>query len=192
MNNNDLMIAVFCGTARQVAEVLARGNADVNEAVNGGLPLTVAANRQDFEMVKLLLDHGADPNRRDDGGIPAIYHAVVHADERLFGLLCERGADVQAIFEVGNLVAVATMWEGKHTMIPILAARGVDPNVFNTYGETPLILAAAYGCKEAILELLKVGALAGLPDRMDGWTPLQHAVHNGFEECANLLRNWEG
>ena len=46
-----------------------------------------------YELVRLVLDHGADPNVPQAGGIRAIDAARQNGDERLERLLKERGAE---------------------------------------------------------------------------------------------------
>ena len=46
-----------------------------------------------YELVKLVLDHGADPNLPQGGGFRAIDAARQHGDERVERLLKERGAE---------------------------------------------------------------------------------------------------
>jgi ankyrin repeat protein len=46
-----------------------------------------------YELVKLLLDRGADPNLRQGGGFRAVDAARQNGDERIERLLKERGAE---------------------------------------------------------------------------------------------------
>jgi ankyrin repeat protein len=46
-----------------------------------------------YELVKLALDHGADPNLRQGGGFRAIDAARQNGDARVEQLLLEHGAD---------------------------------------------------------------------------------------------------
>lgn len=58
-------------------------------------PLTAAARRKDLQMVKLLLDHGADPNLPEDGapvGV-ALWWAVYLVQPEMVRLLLEHGAN---------------------------------------------------------------------------------------------------
>ncbi|TXK67399.1 ankyrin repeat domain-containing protein [Paenibacillus sp. N3.4] len=56
---------------------LLKKNADVNIATKYGLtPLMIIAGRNQSDVVKKYLDHGADPNARTDGGGSALYTAV--------------------------------------------------------------------------------------------------------------------
>ena len=46
-----------------------------------------------YELVKLALEHGADPNLRQGGGFRAIDAARQNGDSRVEQLLLERGAE---------------------------------------------------------------------------------------------------
>jgi ankyrin repeat protein len=54
---------------------------------------TAADESTRYELVKLVLDHGADPNLPQPGGFRAIDAARQSGDERLERLLKERGAE---------------------------------------------------------------------------------------------------
>jgi hypothetical protein len=54
----------------------AKPNVSVNYS-SGGIPLLKAAQYQDIEIVKLLLDFKADPNSRDDVGTTALHSLVL-------------------------------------------------------------------------------------------------------------------
>jgi ankyrin repeat protein len=58
-------------------------------------PITAAARRDDFEMVKLLLEHGADPNLPENGAPvgEALWTAVYHKQFEMAKLLLEHGAN---------------------------------------------------------------------------------------------------
>lgn len=75
--------------------------------------------------------------------------------------------------------------DGNVDVITELLASGIDPNRTDTYGNTPLSIAAHFGQTEAIELLLKNGAVI---DGMDGeMPPLQCAVYSGQRETAALL-----
>jgi ankyrin repeat protein len=50
----------------------------------------------------LLLDHGADPNTRGDGGFTAMHTAAQNGDAELERLLLDRGADPAAATDDGR------------------------------------------------------------------------------------------
>jgi ankyrin repeat protein len=91
-----LHLAVF-GGQEEAARVLLELGADVNalstnEAVRVP-PLGTAAFVRSVALAQVLLDAGADPNGRGEGGFTALHTAAQNGDEALARLLLERGAD---------------------------------------------------------------------------------------------------
>jgi ankyrin repeat protein len=78
------------------------GAALVNAALNGNVDLT-----------RLLLDHGADPNQRGNGRVPASM-ACLSGNAAVLELLRERGADFSAVDDVGR-TCVDWAREGSHS-----------------------------------------------------------------------------
>ena len=48
---------------------------DVNDMSSGMTPLFSAVFRGDLDAVRILLNHGADPNLRSDSDMPPLWHA---------------------------------------------------------------------------------------------------------------------
>ena len=91
--SEDIWGAVFLREERAVEELLDRG-VDVdapNPAEGGDTPLHVSAFVGDAAIAELLLDRGADPDARSDGGTPVEY-AVFVGSEEVADLLVARGA----------------------------------------------------------------------------------------------------
>jgi ankyrin repeat protein len=67
-------------------------------------PLSAAAGRNDLEMVRLLLDHGADPNLAEEGAPrgQALFRAVLHRNDAIVRMLVAHGADPNAMVESGG------------------------------------------------------------------------------------------
>lgn len=93
-----LGLASFFGHAEAVRLLLERG-AEVTSASRNDLkvmPLHSAAATPDstarYEIAKLLLEHGADPNARQQDEFTPLMAAEHHGDERLRDLLVQHGA----------------------------------------------------------------------------------------------------
>ncbi len=92
-------------------------------------PLCMAGFFAHLELVKLLLDCGADPNiKKQDGGVTPLIESVS---------------------------CVASKYDD---VTKELLKRHADVNLPNTAGVTPLMLASRFGRIEAVRELLKSGA----------------------------------
>jgi ankyrin repeat protein len=93
-----LGLASFFGHV-EAARLLVERGAEVNSASRNEMkvmPLHSAAATGDaetrYELAKLLLDNGADPNARQQDDYTPLMAADQHGDERLHELLVEKGA----------------------------------------------------------------------------------------------------
>lgn len=94
-----LGLASFFGQLDAARFLVERG-AEVNSASRNDfevMPLHSAAATGDpdvrYELAKLLLEHGADPNARQQDDLTPLMAADQHEDERLRLLLVEHGAN---------------------------------------------------------------------------------------------------
>ncbi|MEZ6069885.1 MAG: ankyrin repeat domain-containing protein [Pirellulales bacterium] len=88
------MQCVLAGDVQGAKESLATGaNPNrIEKHPRGATPLTIAARSDNVEMVRTLLDGGANPNQPDSGENP-LMAAVVGQDVDVVNLLLQRGAD---------------------------------------------------------------------------------------------------
>src|SRR5688572_18416244 len=87
---DDLVRAVGTDALDLAAAILAAG---VSPDALEGLPLAVAARLGHLEMLHLLLDAGADPNRSGPRGQTPLALAVIHRQDETIDLLLEAGAN---------------------------------------------------------------------------------------------------
>jgi uncharacterized protein len=102
-----LHLASFFGHADIAGELLRRG-ADVNAVARNQLavqPINSGAAGNHTEVVRVLLEHGADPNARDAAGFAPIHAAAHSGNGELFELLVAHGADQDAATADGRTVA---------------------------------------------------------------------------------------
>jgi ankyrin repeat protein len=127
----------------------------VNERIkNKGSPLDLAAHTKNLDLVKLLVDKGADPNRK--GGRYGIMHDIVQFDNlEIVRYLVSRGAEVRG--DMGD--GMTTLFAVYSTeMAQFLLDQGVDPKATEKWGGNALHHAAAW-CLTGVAELLlKAGA----------------------------------
>lgn len=91
-----LGLACFFGHL-DTAEYLVRAGASVNAQSRNGLraaPIQSAAAGGHHQIVKMLLQHGADPNVREQGGYTPLHAAAQNGDDEMIRVLLFGGADL--------------------------------------------------------------------------------------------------
>ena len=97
-----IFVAALRGDSRFVREALTHDAALANaEDTCHHRPISAAARRNDLDMVKLLLAHGADPNLPEEGAPRghALWLAVYHRQREMARVLVAHGADPNAMVE---------------------------------------------------------------------------------------------
>ncbi|HWD92732.1 MAG TPA: ankyrin repeat domain-containing protein [Verrucomicrobiae bacterium] len=137
-------------------------------------PLSAAVDQNEVDSLKLLLRHGANPNRRSaDGNSPLNQVLKQHRDKRMLPLLLAAGADPNAVDSDGFAPLCET---SDPEIVQWLLADKADPNASNTSGYTALMHAVVYAPEEVVKILLEKGADI---DRQDtnGNTALHFAAY---------------
>lgn len=78
---------------------------DINTVSFMGPPLHFALGDNDFELVKLLLDNGADPDLKDSDGYTTLDQAVEFKNKKMVSLLLEYGAKL-SIMDENDLIEI--------------------------------------------------------------------------------------
>lgn len=123
---------------------------------DGFTPLGLACHFGNEEIVKFLLDHGADVNARGkDGNLNnmAIHAAIAGNFEPIIRTLIEYGADVNVKCEgewrQGFSPLHVAGYFGRESIIKVLLQHGADKTAINTNGETPYETAIMRGHPES-------------------------------------------
>ena len=124
------------------------------------------------EIVKLLLEKGADVNNQDGHYGNALQLAIKCDHEEIVKLLLEKGADVNARSETGTAIETAALFNNKK-VIEVLLERGVDVNAGGRQ--------AAHGVWLQSDKETDVSAQVGQHDSV------RHvASHRGYERAGSL------
>src|SRR5690348_5541678 len=84
------------GRSAELADVIARGVPVNLSGASGDTLLILAAYHDHPATVRMLLEHGADPDRVNDRGQTALGAAVFRRSAESVGVLLEHGADPHA------------------------------------------------------------------------------------------------
>ena len=133
----------------------------LNFELNGKSPLEVACDStKTLDIVKLLLDHDADPNYILKEHNETALHVAIAWKENIdiVKILLDYGADPN-IPDIDNETALMNASEyGRTEMVKLLLDYGADPNIRDINGTTALILASNRGHIEIVELLLQRGA----------------------------------
>ncbi|KIW05058.1 uncharacterized protein PV09_04213 [Verruconis gallopava] len=179
-------------------------------------PLAEAAKRGDLDVVKLLLKHGANINGfTDDFYGTALKGAIQSRNTELLDFVLQAGADIHqrggdemypvdmAIFS-GNVAAAEKLlnlgatfgpqaleealdFSFKYHLVPILLAKGANPNEEHEKFGSILQYAIARSDFEQVRHLVEAGADVNGLQGQEGGQPLQMAAAKGDEKLVRLL-----
>ncbi|MEE2898421.1 MAG: ankyrin repeat domain-containing protein [Gemmatimonadota bacterium] len=144
-----------------------------------GTPLVDAARRGEVELVRSMLDDGADVNAAQGDGLTALHASAERGHVEIAKLLIAAGADLDAETRIGHYTPLHLAGRGGHGHVVLaLAEAGADVSrATSNTGVTPLHLAAsAVGGERAVATLLDHGAAVNAREASAGQTPLMFAA----------------
>jgi outer membrane protein TolC len=153
-------------------------------------PLHAATYRGNYEIVRMLLEKGADINAATSSGMSPLYIAANEGSLEIVKLLVEKGADVNLC---GGTVMRSPLQraagKGHTEIVKVLVQNGAKIDFKSSTGWTALHSAAESGYKEIVLILLDQGANVNEKNNM-GMTPLDLALDANQEEVSILLTRY--
>ncbi|PON29848.1 hypothetical protein TGAM01_v201214 [Trichoderma gamsii] len=179
----------------------------------GGTPLLCAIKGGHEQIVRILLEKGADPNSRNIVGQTPLLDAAARGSVAIVKALLDKGADlnykigtsgtplshairrghaeiVKILLEGGaNLDRMSLFIAAKHgqeVVVKALLERGVDPNRQDCFNRSSLSYAAQKGYTAVVKILLEGGASPTHHDRFDR-SSLSYAAGKGHTEVVKIL-----
>jgi ankyrin repeat protein len=163
----------------------------------GESAMSVASNRGDFQLLKLLIDRGADPGPlvwnelffavafdevskvktlidgrellegRDRWERTPFLVAVHAGSVEMAAFLLSEGSNPSAKGRCGRTALMVATAANDPGMLKWLIDRGADVEESDEFGSFPLMVAAQHGATDCVRELLEAGADAGRRDQDD-------------------------
>ena len=110
-------------------------------------PLHLAAGYNNLDVAEYLLEHGADVNAQDKGGLIPLHNASSYGHLDVAALLIRYNTEVNATDRWGFTPLHEAAQKGRTQLCALLLAHGADPHMKNQEGQTPLDLSTAEDVK---------------------------------------------
>jgi ankyrin repeat protein len=170
----------------QVVELLLNAGAETTVApfgnladelnITGWTPLYAAMKARKFDVVKLLLKRGADPNAVTKLGSTPFLLASEICDLDIIEACVEAGADLDFapsgpdadnLNITGQTALFMATLKDRVDVVKFLIQKGAQVNVQNRYGVSPLLLCAESGNYELVQALAQAGADVNITPKGD-------------------------
>lgn len=120
--------------------------------------LDEAVDSGNVEVVKLLLEKGANANGKDYGGWPLVMKAAADKETPLLSALLDAGADPNAKAAENQTALISASIGGKLGNVELLLKRGAKVNARMSSGTTALEMAVGLGHVSIVKTLIAAGA----------------------------------
>ena len=198
VSDADIGYEEFCediayGRLEKVKETIESGRIDIDACVGkflGGTPLIEAIRTENFNVVKYLIQAGANVNLADKYEETPLEHLLSRRmfsrrDMReLIGLLVANGVDFDACKE--NILHVSFK-SGAREIPEILVDYGVDLDARDDNGNTSFMAAVAQDNVPAMVLLLEREAADLDAMNQQGYNALFYAIEKGAKRAFNYL-----
>ncbi|KAF7587825.1 hypothetical protein BBP40_006677 [Aspergillus hancockii] len=178
-----------CGEAVRMLLTMDADTKDIlNQRNSSGRPkLSMASQRNDAEMIKLLLDHGAIVDLEGANGRTPLSYAATSGNEAIVKLLLDSGANVDknVLIIAHRFPMLQKSWHNQ-AALAVLLDRAADLEARDINNCTALSYAIKLSQDDVVKQLLNQGAEAESRDK-HGSTPLCQAVRLQYPLAARLL-----
>ncbi len=190
--DKSLINALILNKKDQAIDAIEKG-ANSNSFSDQYLPaIYIAANRDQYELVKLLIDKGADVNKKGsskklnikDGF--ALLTSSARGNLDITRLLIENNAKIDQTDNSGLTSLMSASFRGKDVIVEYLIKKGASIEQKDNFGYTALMFAANAGKIDCVDLLIRNGANVQTKDKDDS-TAIMFAAQHGFNNVVTLL-----
>ncbi|KFV05221.1 Ankyrin repeat and SOCS box protein 3 [Tauraco erythrolophus] len=170
--------------------VLLEAGADPNEVTTEATTaLFLAVENEHVDVVKLLLQHGANVKGPHSwSGWNSLHQASFQGCTEIMKILLEKGASEECVDDFGITPLFVAAQYGQLESLRLLISHGADINCQAKDRATPLLIAAQEGHTECVELLLSKGADPNLYCNEEDWQlPVHAAAEMGHEKILELL-----
>ncbi|MEZ0226949.1 MAG: ankyrin repeat domain-containing protein [Alphaproteobacteria bacterium] len=138
-------------------EIISKRKPDLNKAHIGETLLSKTVHKGDEEMMRLLLDKGADINGCDGGSDSPLTVAIRMGRRGILAFLLDKGADPDKPDGKDLLPLTAAVIKRDIDSIRLLLQHGADLEAADSWGKTALSVAKDWGNREPEVAALMKG-----------------------------------
>lgn len=145
-------------------------NISATEETFYGSPISYASQLGQLDVLKYMIEKGADINKSDSAGQTPLHFAAENGQLKVMRYIIEHGAVVNVSDTSGDTPLMRSVWAQELEASRFLIDRAANINAANKNGDTPLHIASTYGFAELAELLVSRGANPNIKDH-SGKTP---------------------
>jgi ankyrin repeat protein/Txe/YoeB family toxin of Txe-Axe toxin-antitoxin module len=192
-DGNTLLIYAVCANKPEIVNMLIKNYRVKLDIRNnqGDTALMQSVFHNNYEMAKLLIDNGANPNLKYLGGTTALMMSVVNRNAKITKLfLSQKNILVDQKNDLGRTALMYAAFKNYDDMADILLKNNANVNEQCSDGSTALMIGAYYGNKAITDLLLKYEKTDINMENFDKDSALMAAIYQGNENIAlDLLKH---
>lgn len=157
---NNIIKFIQDSALQQLRDLLERSHNQVNETDADGItPLAWAVTLGYLDEVQLLLEHGANPDFKDNDGESPLHVAAFNGDANIVRVLLDMGAAVDAQATDGKTPLMCASQSGSADCVELLLSGGANVALQDDAGRTCLHWACTGSSDESLVRrLITAGA----------------------------------
>lgn len=187
VSSNEISVAIDSVDIETVESILNQNPDILNVKNSDGLtPLNLASYRGHLDIVKFLLDRGADVNIGDNENSQPIHNSTVAGHIDVIDLLLAHGVDINARDDNGMTALLFAISFRRNETANYLLEKNADAKIANNDGETGLHYTALRGQVDLVEKMIATGSDLNART-FEGETPLHYTVWGHQLEVAELL-----
>ena len=152
----------------------------------GDSALRFAVAEGHVDIVRALLDGGADVNKANKDGATPLSASTNHSSAEIALILLDAGANPNAKNKDGGTALMSAAKQGHSEVAKVLLDAGANPDMVRKKGWTALLLASKFGFLEVVKVLLAAGANTNMA-LDNGATALMATANYGYPKIAKTL-----
>lgn len=184
---------LYFSNTKEMTKILIKRNAmDLKNIdkkyIDDKTQLFIAAENNEFQKAKLLIQSGANINISNNRGVTPLIQVSDYKNQDFASMLIENGADINAQNSSGCTALWYAAQKGLISTVHNLLEHDADPNIANNSGNTPVGISASRGFLRTTELLLDYGADPNIHNN-DAYLPLDFESVRNNRRIHNLLHS---